>query len=152
MLKERARILAVSIFLLDLILVSAAFLCAFLVRSSVMPRLAPQAFPSSLYPLSSYLLLLPLALLIWGALLLSSGRYRSHRTVPLLDEAWAVVRVCASGAIIFTLALFVGRLDERLRADARFGPFWVLFFGVLPCLFLLTEKLALRLTSRYVRS
>ncbi|MBW8877251.1 MAG: sugar transferase [Acidobacteria bacterium] len=152
MLKERARILAVSIFLLDLALVSAAFLCAFLVRSSVMPRVAPQAFPSSLYPLSSYLLLLPLALLIWGALLLSSGRYRSHRTVPLLDEAWAILRVCASGAIIFTLALFVGRLDEQLLVDDRVSRLWVLLFGVFACLFLLTEKLALRLTSRYVRS
>src|SRR5947209_6868133 len=152
MLKERARILAVSIFLLDLTLVSAAFLCAFLVRSSVMPRLAPQAFPSSLYPLSSYLLLLPLALLIWGTLLLSSGRYRSHRTVPLLDEAWAILRVCASGSIIFTLVLFVGRLDERLLVDDRVSRLWVLLFGVFSCLFLLTEKLALRLTSRYVRS
>ncbi|HEV7508170.1 MAG TPA: sugar transferase [Thermoanaerobaculia bacterium] len=151
MLKERARILAVGIFLLDLALVSAAFLCAFLVRNSVMPKLAPHAFPS-LYPLSSYVLLLPLALLIWGILLLSSGRYRSHRTVPLLDEAWAVVRVCASGAIIFTLVLFVGRLDERLLAYDRVSRFWVLLFGVFSCLFLLTEKLALRLTSRYVRS
>ncbi|HEX4966770.1 MAG TPA: sugar transferase [Thermoanaerobaculia bacterium] len=152
MLKERARILAVSIFLLDLTLVSAAFLCAFLVRSSVMPSLAPHAFPSSLYPLSSYLLLLPLALLIWGSLLLSSGRYRSHRTVPLLDEAWAILRVCASGSILFTLALFVGRLDEKLLVDDRVSRFWVLLFGIFACLFLLTEKLALRLTSRYVRS
>ncbi len=152
MLKERARILAVGIFLLDLILVSAAFLCAFLMRDSVMPRLAPHAFPSSLYPLASYLPLLPLALLIWGSLLLSSGRYRSHRTVPLLDEAWAVLRVCASGAILFTLILFVGRLDEKLLGADRVSRFWVLLFSLFACLFLLTEKVALRLTSRYVRS
>jgi exopolysaccharide biosynthesis polyprenyl glycosylphosphotransferase len=152
MLKERARILAVSIFLLDLTLVSAAFLCAFLMRNSVMPRLAPHAFPGPLYPLASYLPLLPLALLIWGVLLLSSGRYRSHRTVPLLDEAWAVLRVCASGAILFTLILFVGRLDEKLLGADRVSRFWVLLFGLFACLFLLTEKVALRLTSRYVRS
>src|SRR5947209_11069363 len=148
MLKERARILAVSIFLLDLTLVSAAFLCAFLVRSSVMPRLAPQAFPSSLYPLSSYLLLLPLALLIWGGLLLSAGRYRSHRTVPLLDEAWAILRVCVSGAILFTLVLYLSRWDERLLGADRVSRFWSLLFAAFSCLFLLTEKLGLRLTSR----
>ncbi|MEA2600794.1 MAG: hypothetical protein QOF89_1786 [Acidobacteriota bacterium] len=152
MLKERARILAVGIFLLDLTLVSAAFLCAFLMRNSVMPRVAPHAFPSPLYPLSSYLPLLPLALLIWGTLLLSSGRYRSHRTVPLLDEAWAVLRVCASGAILFTLILFVGRLDEKMLGADRVSRFWVLLFGIFACLFLLSEKVALRLTSRYVRS
>ena len=152
MLKERARILSVAIFTLDLALVSAAFLCAHGLRDSVLPRLAPGTFPSRLYSLADYLPLLPLALVIWGGLLLSSGRYRSHRTVPLLDEAWAIIRVCASGAIIFTLALYLTRLDERLLGDDRISRFWALLFAVFSCLFLLTEKLALRLTSRYVRS
>ena len=70
MLKERARILAVGIFLLDLALVAAAFLSAFAVRSWFLPWLAPGTFPSHLYPLSEYLPLLPLALAIWGGLLL----------------------------------------------------------------------------------
>src|SRR5437764_12037320 len=103
MLKERARILAVAIFSLDLSLVTAAFLCAYGLRDAVLPRMAPETFPNRLYSLADYLPLLPLALIIWGGLLLSSGRYRSHRTVPLLDEAWAIVRVCVSGAILFPL-------------------------------------------------
>ncbi|HEV8582284.1 MAG TPA: sugar transferase [Thermoanaerobaculia bacterium] len=152
MLKERARILSVAIFTLDLLLVSAAFLCAYGLRDVVLPRVAPGTFPSHLYALKEYLPLLPLALTIWGALLLSSGRYRSHRTVPLLDEAWAIIRVCVSGAIIFTLALYLSRWDERLLGDDRISRFWALLFAVFSCLFLLTEKLALRLTSRYVRS
>jgi exopolysaccharide biosynthesis polyprenyl glycosylphosphotransferase len=152
MLKERARILAVAIFLLDLALVSVAFLIAFSLRSSILPRVAPQAFPSRLYPLVAYLPLLPLALVIWGSLLLLSGRYRSHRTVPLLDEAWAIVRVCFSGAVIFTLVLYVARLDVRLLGNDQISRSWVLLFGIFSSLLLLTEKLALRLTSRYVRS
>jgi exopolysaccharide biosynthesis polyprenyl glycosylphosphotransferase len=152
MLKERARILSVSIFSLDLLLVSAAFLCAYTVRDAVLPVLAPEAFPSRLHPLAEYLPLLPLALAIWGVLLLSSGRYRSHRTVPLLDEAWAIIRVSLSGAILFTLAIYVSRWDERLLSDDRISRFWALLFAVFCCLFLLTEKLALRMTSRYVRS
>ncbi|HEX9944911.1 MAG TPA: sugar transferase [Thermoanaerobaculia bacterium] len=152
MLKERARILTVAIFSLDLALVSAAFLCAYWVRDRVLPWAAPETFPGRLYTLAEYLPLLPLALAIWGTLLLSSGRYRSHRTVPLLDEAWAIIRVCASGAIVFTLAIYVSRLDERLLGDDRISRFWALLFAVFSCLFLLTEKLAIRLTSRYVRS
>jgi exopolysaccharide biosynthesis polyprenyl glycosylphosphotransferase len=152
MLKERARILSVAIFTLDLVLVSAAFLCAYGLRDVVLPRLAPGTFPSRLYALEEYLPLLPFSLVIWGALLLSSGRYRSHRTVPLLDEAWAIIRVCVSGGIIFTLALYLSRWDERLLGDDRISRFWALLFVVFACLFLLTEKLALRLTSRYVRS
>jgi exopolysaccharide biosynthesis polyprenyl glycosylphosphotransferase len=151
MLKERARILTVAIFSLDLLLVSAAFLWAYWLRDGVLPRLAPGTFPSRLYSLEEYLPLLPLALVIWGALLLSSGRYRSHRTVPLVDEAWAIIRVCVTGAIIFTLALYLSRWDERLLGDDRISRFWALLFAVFSCLFLLTEKLAIRLTSRYVR-
>jgi exopolysaccharide biosynthesis polyprenyl glycosylphosphotransferase len=150
MLKERARILAVLIFLLDLTLVAAAFLLAFGVRSTILPHLAPRTF-GQLYPLSTYLPLLPLALAIWGVLLLSSGRYRSHRTVPILDEAWAILRVCLTGAIAFTLILYVARLDEQLLRNDRISRFWVLLFAIFACLFLLTEKLALRTTSRYVR-
>jgi exopolysaccharide biosynthesis polyprenyl glycosylphosphotransferase len=151
MLKERARILAVAIFALDLSLVSAAFLCAYGLRDAVLPRMAPGTFPSPLYSLGDYLPLLPLALAIWGGLLLSSGRYRSHRTVPLLDEAWAILRVCLSGAVLFTLALYLTRWDERLLGDDRVSRLWSLLFAVFSCLLLLTEKLALRLTSRYVR-
>ncbi len=152
MLKERARILTVAIFTLDLLLVAAAFLCAYGLRDAVLPRWAPGTFPGRLYSLSDYLPLLPLALAIWGALLLSSGRYRSHRTVLLLEEAWAIIRVCVSGAIIFTLALYLTRLDERLLGDDRVSRLWALLFAVFSCLFLLSEKLGLRLTSRYVRS
>src|SRR5436305_2283743 len=151
MLKERARILAVAIFTLDLFLVSAAFLCAYGLRHVVLPWMAPATFPSRLHSLTDYLPLLPLALAIWGGLLLSSGRYRSHRTVPLLDEAWAILRVCLSGAVLFTLALYLTRWDERLLGDDRVSRLWSLLFAVFSCLLLLTEKLALRLTSRYVR-
>jgi exopolysaccharide biosynthesis polyprenyl glycosylphosphotransferase len=151
MLKERARILAVLIFLLDLSLVSAAFLTAFSLRSWLLPLVAPRAFPR-FYPLWSYLPLLPLALAIWGALLLLSGRYRSHRTVPLVDEAWAIIRVSTTGAVLFMLILYVGRVDEHLLRDDRISRLWILLFPVLSCLFLLFEKIAIRLTSRYVRA
>jgi exopolysaccharide biosynthesis polyprenyl glycosylphosphotransferase len=151
MLKERARILAITIFIFDLSLVSAAFLAGYWLRDSLLPRIASHTFPSRLYPLGDYLPLLPLALVIWGVMLLLSGRYRSHRTVPLLDEAWAIVRVCATGAVLFTLMLYAARLDERLLGDDRISRLWVLFFAVFSCLLLLTEKIGLRVTSRYVR-
>jgi exopolysaccharide biosynthesis polyprenyl glycosylphosphotransferase len=151
MLKERARILAVLIFLLDLALVSAAFLISFSLRSWLLPLVAPRSFPG-FYPLWSYLPLLPLSLAIWGVLLLLSGRYRSHRTVPLVEEAWAIIRVSTTGAVLFMLILYVGRIDQRLLRDDRISRLWILLFPVLSCLFLLTEKIAIRLTSRYVRT
>ncbi len=151
MLKERARTLAVSIFLLDLALVAAAFLAAYGARDAVLPRIGPTTFPTRLYPLAEYLPLLPLALVVWGTLLLLSGRYRSHRTVPLLDEAWEIVRVCAVGAAFFSLLLYAARIDEQLLGDDRISRLWILLFALFSCVFLLTEKLALRITSRWVR-
>ena len=57
----------------------------------VLPALGSRWIPGALYPVERYLPLLPLALLLWSLLLWSSGRYRSHRTVPVLDEAWEVL-------------------------------------------------------------
>jgi exopolysaccharide biosynthesis polyprenyl glycosylphosphotransferase len=151
MLKERARILTVSIFAFDLTLIALAFFAAYWLRGEVLPAFGPEAFAGPFYPLSDYLPLLPLALAIWGVLLLSSDSYRSHRTVPLLDEAWAVLRVSFLGTAVLTLTIFALRLGETLLED-QISRTWILLFGALACLLLLTEKLAVRLTSRYVRS
>jgi exopolysaccharide biosynthesis polyprenyl glycosylphosphotransferase len=152
MLKERARLLNSSIFLLDLTLVGVAFVAAHWLRSAYLTSVAGGAFPSPLHPLSEYLPLLPLALLTWGALLHLSGVYRSHRTVPLRAESWNLLRVCGSGVVIFALALYALRLDERILEHDRVSRTWLLLFAGLACLLLMGEKLALRLLSRYVRS
>ena len=151
MLKERARILTVAIVIVDLTVVAAAFFAAYHLRDRVLPTLWPESFGGPFYPLADYLPLLPLALGIWAVLLLSSGTYRSHRTVPLLDEALAVIRAAFLAAAILTLTIFALRLGEKLLED-QISRTWILLFAVLSCLFVLTEKLAIRLTSRYVRS
>jgi exopolysaccharide biosynthesis polyprenyl glycosylphosphotransferase len=152
MLKQQARFLALSVFVLDLLLVAGAFLFAHYLRSSLLPILLPGFFPGQLYPVGAYLRLLPLPLFIWGSLLLLSGRYRSHRTVPLIDEAWEIIRVSVTATVIFAMLFFALRLDESLLPNDRVSRIWVLLFGLLSCLFLLSEKLALRVTSRYARS
>jgi exopolysaccharide biosynthesis polyprenyl glycosylphosphotransferase len=151
MLKERARILTAAIFSLDLSLIAAAFLTAHWLRDTALPALVPAAFGGRLYPLADYLPLLPLALLIWGALLLSSGQYRSHRTVPIVEEATELLRVCIAGAVVFTLIIFALRLDAKLLADDQISRSWIALFVVLSGVLLLVEKLAIRLTARYVR-
>ena len=103
MLKERARILAVALLATDLALTAAAFFCAYWLRNVLFPGL--ELVPGRLYPLSTYLPLLGLVLLIWGSLLILTRQYRSHRTVPILEEAWGVLRVCFSGAVVFTLTI-----------------------------------------------
>lgn len=151
MLKERARFLAASIFTLDLVLTASAFFLAYWVRVTVLPGIAPSVFSARFYPMGAYLPLLPLVLLIWGALLLSSGRYRSHRTVPLLTEALAITRVCGLGTVILILLIFALRLGDRLLPDDEISRSWLVLFGFFSWILLLSEKLAVRLTARYVR-
>ncbi|HVS03099.1 MAG TPA: sugar transferase [Thermoanaerobaculia bacterium] len=152
MLKERARLLNLSVFLLDLALVAVAFVAAHWLRSGVLPRLAHDAFPGHLLPLSEYLPLLPVALAIWGGLLLHSDAYRSHRTEPLLREAWSIVRLSGAALVIFTLVLYALRFDEQVLEDDRVSRAWLALFGLLTFLLLLGEKIVLRTASRWVRS
>lgn len=152
MLKQQARLIATLVFLLDLTLISAAFFLAHLFRSELLPALGSRWIPGALYPVERYLPLLPLALLLWSLLLWSSGRYRSHRTVPVLDEAGAIVRITVTASILFLLIVWAFRLDERLLDDDHLSRIWIALFAFLSGALLLSEKLALRISSRYVRA
>jgi exopolysaccharide biosynthesis polyprenyl glycosylphosphotransferase len=143
-LKERARAVAYWIWTTDLILTTIAFLLAWWLRSHVGSELIPWLFPTELYPLSRYLGLLPLVLLIWTVLLVTREAYTSRRTVALAREAWQVVQVVALGLLSLAAAGWLLRLDFVSR------PFLVLF-GLLNLGLLLAEKLALRLVARRVR-
>ena len=151
MLKEQSRPLAFFIFALDMVLVAAAFVLAYWVRSTVLPGIFPDSISTAFYSLTVYLPLLPFVLLIWGALLLSSGCYRSHRTVPIEEEAWSIVRVSATALAVLALGIYAFRLDTKLLGGDEFSRVWVLLVALFACLLLITEKLAIRTISRYVR-
>ena len=151
MLKQQARLVAFTVFCLDLALVAAAFALAHVGRARLLPLISGSLVGGSFYPFGRYLPLLPVALAIWAAVLWSSGRYRSHRTVPLLAEATAVVRSVVTSSVLFLLVVWAFRLDERLLDDDHLSRAWIALFAALALVLLLAEKLALRVTSRYVR-
>ncbi len=151
MLKEQSRLIATCVFLVDLLLVATAFLGAWWLRAAGLPSVFPDAFPAPFYPLATYLPLLPFVILVWGALLLGSDTYRSHRTVPLVEESKGILKVSALGVAIFALTIFLLRLDEMVLGTDELSRLWIFLVGALSFVFLLTEKLALRILSRYVR-
>jgi exopolysaccharide biosynthesis polyprenyl glycosylphosphotransferase len=144
-LKERAKAVAYWVWTTDLVLTTLAFLLAWWLRSHVAPRIAPALFPTELYPLSRYLGLLPLVLAIWTLLLVTRETYTSRRTVALASEVWQVVRVVGAGTLTLAAAGWLLRLEFVSR------PFLILF-ATLDLIFLLTEKLVLRLGARRLRS
>jgi exopolysaccharide biosynthesis polyprenyl glycosylphosphotransferase len=129
---------------MDLVLTTLAFFLAWWLRSRVAPQLAPNLFPTELYPITRYLGLLPFVLVIWTTLLVTREAYTSRRTVALASELWQVVQVVAAGTLILAATGWLLRLDFVSR------PFLVLF-ATLDLALLLAEKLALRLGARQVR-
>jgi exopolysaccharide biosynthesis polyprenyl glycosylphosphotransferase len=145
MLKQKARMIARVVYLVDLALTSAAFFAAFYVRNVILPLVAPQQFPTGLFPLAEYLKVYPVILIIWSVLLFTYHSYHSHRTVPLTREAFTVFRVVIVGNVILATLAYLLPLRQLSRA-------WFVLFVVFSATFLLLEKIALRVIARYVRA
>ncbi len=145
MLKQKWRLIARVVYLVDLFLTSFAFFAAFLIRDVLLPFVAPDRFPTGLFPLREYLKIYPVVLIIWSVLLFSYHSYHSHRTEPLRKEVLTVFRVVIVGNVLLATLAFLLPLRQLSRA-------WFILFGVLSALLLVLEKIALRVVARYVRA
>jgi exopolysaccharide biosynthesis polyprenyl glycosylphosphotransferase len=145
MLKQKARAVALGVLAGDLALTAFTLPVAYVMRQVVMPWLLPRGFPQPLHPFEQYFFLLALILPVWGLLLYAAGFYRSHRTLPLGEEIWAAARVAFGGTAILALIVYGLRLDFVSR-------WFLVVFGSANFAFLATEKIALRLTSRWFRT
>lgn len=150
MLKEKARIVAGGLLLVDLSLVVVAFFLSFWMRSGLLPALG--LVPSDLYPLRLYLPLLPIVLLIWGGLTLTFHLYHSQRTASLLVEIWDIARVSIAATLVLTLVIFLFQLDRRLLGDDQISRLWILLFVTTTFLLISARVVIVRLTARWVRS
>src|SRR5438445_10321808 len=137
MLKQKARLVNRIVYLADLALTSVAFFTAFALRNAVFPLVAPNQFPTGLYPLAEYLKVYPIVLIIWSVLLFTYHSYHSHRTIPVSREALTILRVVVVGNVILATLAYLIPLRQLSRA-------WFILFGVLSALFLVVEKIAVR--------
>jgi len=145
MLRQQARLIARVVYLVDLALTSAAFFAAFFIRDVLLPRIAPEHFPTGLFPLAEYLKIYPLVLVIWSVLLFTYHSYHSHRTVPIVREGLTTMRIVLVGNVLLATVAYLLPLRQLSRS-------WFILFVVLSAVFLLTEKLLMRVIARYVRS
>jgi len=145
MLKQKARAIAMGVLIGDLALTAMSLPVAYFLRHGVLTSLFPSLFPSPLFPFERYLALLPLILPLWGIMLYGAGFYRSHRTLPLGEEIWSAMKVAFGGTAVIALLAYGLRLDFVSR-------WFLVVFGGVNFTVLATEKVALRLLSRWVRS
>ncbi|MFZ2493458.1 MAG: sugar transferase [Thermoanaerobaculia bacterium] len=145
MLRQKARLIARILYVVDLALVCVAFLVAFFLRDLLLPVVLPAHFPTGLFPLSEYLKVLPIVLIVWSVLLFTHHSYHSHRTIPLTREALTTIRVNVVGIVILATVAYLFRLQQLSRG-------WFILFAVLSAGFLVSEKIAVRAIARWVRS
>src|SRR5438128_533097 len=134
MLKQKASLIARIVYLADLALTTVAFFAAFFLRDIVLPFVAPSHFPTGLFPLSEYLKIYPMVLVIWSALLFTYHSYHSHRTIPLTREAATVLRVVLVGNVLLATLAYLIPLRQLSRS-------WFILFGVLSAVLIITEKI-----------
>lgn len=145
MLKQQAKLVARSVYVIDIAMMTLAFFAAYWVRDAVLPWLFPSEFPEGLYPLATYAKIWPFAAIIWSLLLFNHRSYHSHRTVTLRVEALDTVRITALGTAVLVALAFLGGLHELSRL-------WFVLFAIFCGALLVLEKFAVRLLARYVRS
>jgi len=128
--------------LMDLGIVLAAFVLAWAARSLVLPKLLPTFFETSLYPLGSYVRMLPVILLAWAVGLWISCYRAGRRTGVFLSLAGRIVAACAAASFLVALIIEGSGLDEAL-VGGSFSRFLLLLLACLSTLLLILERLLL---------
>lgn len=139
MLRQRAKLVAFSLYLSDLILIVTSFLSAYWARDAFL-----SVQYGRLFPLPDYLWLLLLILPLWSFLLYYFGLYESYRTKPLWAEPWAILKIVFWGTLLVGTSIFVFKLHYVSRL-------FILMFGVLTFVLLSTERLTIRAAAKQVR-
>src|ERR1043165_5761969 len=141
MLRQKATLIARIVYFVDLALTTVACFSSFYLRNLISPLLDPGRFPTGLYPLREYLKVFPIVLIIWSVLLFTYHSYHSHRTIPVSREPLTILRVVVVGNVILaTLAYLIPLRQLSRRCFVLFG-----FFSAL---FLVIEKLSVRVIAR----
>jgi len=140
MLKQRARAVALAVFLADVLLIVVAFYATFLIRDLLLlPRLGHMARPGS------HLALLYVALPVWVILLYALGLYASQRTKPITNEILRLGAVCVVGTLILMAEIFITKAVFVSRV-------FVGLFGLAAFSLLLLGRCVLRLVARSARA
>jgi len=152
MLKEKDAVIRKATILLDAIIVSIAFVLAFILRQhfhafyklDIIPY-AKVVVDASELSMSDYLIVLFFVVPIWCAALYLNGMYRSMRTKTIPSAILIVIKSAILAAVVFGAAAFIFKLKFVSRA------FFIIFIAI-SSLFIVIEKVAIFLIARYVRT
>jgi exopolysaccharide biosynthesis polyprenyl glycosylphosphotransferase len=135
MLKEYATIFRRSMIFLDLCIITGSFFLGYFLREKI----------GNLYPLSTYISILPLLLLIWGGLLYYFGMYASFRVKRIPEILSIVFRTTLFGLVLFGALTYLFKITEISRI-------FISLIFIITAILLCLEKTFLILSFRYTRT
>lgn len=135
MLREHAAIFRKSMIFADLCVVVLSFFSGYFLRNSIQP----------LKPLSVYINLLPILLIIWGGLLYLLGMYRSFRIRRALEVFFIALKAAIAGFVFFSSYVYIFKIPDISRSFIVLVFMFTVFFiilekGVLLILFRMLRK------------
>jgi exopolysaccharide biosynthesis polyprenyl glycosylphosphotransferase len=139
MLKEQARLVAGSLRLFDMAMLSVAFPLAYFVRDRW-----TGAPTGGLYPISRYWPLLAASLLVWQLASWMSNLYGKYRTLSILNEVIRLARTFVIVALVLAAGQFALKQHEVSRA------FFGLYYGIAFAL-LVANRVGVRFAARAAR-
>jgi len=149
MLKEHYKIFRRMMILSDLVIVAGAFFLGYLLRDKIhyiyrLDLIPEKELLKNIYPLSTYMGLLPILLVIWGALLYYFGMYRSFRVKRISEVLFVIFKTTLAGFILFASFTYVLKLHYISRT-------LIIFIFALAAALISVEKVTLIQFFRYIR-
>ncbi len=135
MLKENVALLRRLLIFADLCIVTLSFFLGYLFRGRI----------QDLYPLSTYIGLLPVLLIVWGGLLYFFGMYTSFRVRRTPELLFIVLKAAFFSFVIFASYIYLFKLQDISRA-------FIIFIFTFSALLISFEKTTLVLFFRYIRN
>ena len=134
MLKEHITVLRRLMIFFDLCIVAGSFFLGYFFWDRI----------QDLYPLSIYISLLPVLLIIWGGLLHFFGMYTSFRVRPMPELLFIVLKAAFFSFVIFSGYIYLFKLQNISRA-------FIIFVFTFSTLLISLEKAALVIFFRHIR-
>jgi exopolysaccharide biosynthesis polyprenyl glycosylphosphotransferase len=135
MLKEREAVIRKFMFVVDLSVVAAAYLVAFVMQP---------LFSANTMSLQRHFVFLLLAAPLWGLTLYANGMFLSMRTRSYVEIVWAILKSAAISFWLLGTIVFLFQITYISRL------FYILFAGM-SFVFILIEKTILFVGAHYVR-
>ncbi len=140
MLKKHSEFFRSLLLMIDLALISMAWLLAYGIRFYTTLIPVTKGIPS----LRPYLTLLPAVLVVWGIVFKAFNLYRPRRISTHLAEIWDITKACTLATLVVVSLTFFLRQFEYSRVV------FILFFGI--SIFLVTmNRLCFREVMRFFR-